>query len=252
MLYRDTRGSGPELVLLHGWGMNAAVWSDLAAALAGQCRVTLIELPGHGESPLLPGGSLAQWARACIEAAPPRAVWLGWSLGALVALQAALEAPSRITRLLLTAGTPRFVQSEDWPCAMPQATFQQFSGALAQDPQTALDRFLALQVRGTADARVTLRSLRGGFRERPAALPQALEQGLELLRSSDLRPYLGGLDCPSRWLLGERDTLVPWTVARQLPGVLPGARVEVLAGAGHAPFLSHRQAFAGWVRESLG
>ncbi|MFZ1536057.1 MAG: alpha/beta fold hydrolase, partial [Chromatiaceae bacterium] len=61
----------------------------------------------------------------------------------------------------------------------------------------------------------------------------------DLLRDSDLRPALGDLDCPSLWLLGARDTLVPPGVALDIAARLPEARVQVIPGAAHAPFLSH-------------
>ena len=81
-----------DLVLLHGWGMNSAVWSGFTRRLAERWRLTLIDLPGHGASPYRGETVLQQWADACLESAPQRAVWLGWSLGGLVALEAALRA----------------------------------------------------------------------------------------------------------------------------------------------------------------
>ena len=44
-------GQGPDLVLLHGWGMNADVWDELAPELARQFRVHCVDAPGHGLSP---------------------------------------------------------------------------------------------------------------------------------------------------------------------------------------------------------
>ena len=102
MLYRETRGSGKDLVLLHGWGMSSAVWGDLANELTANYRVTLLELPGHGSSPLAPGAkSLQDWAHACLAVAPERASWLGWSLGGLVGMQVALLAPERVETLVM-------------------------------------------------------------------------------------------------------------------------------------------------------
>ena len=170
MLACQSLGQGADLVLLHGWGMNGAVWSELAEALGADYRLHLIELPGHGDRPLQTGPELADWARACLEAAPPRAAWVGWSLGGLVAVQAALSAPQRVSRLVLAAGTPRFVQGPDWAPAVARATLKEFGAALVRDPETTLDRFLGLQVRGSSDARGTLRRLRAGFRERPPPL----------------------------------------------------------------------------------
>ena len=238
-LQSHTVGTGPDLVLLHGWGMNAGVWQPVLEGLAARHRVTALELPGHGASPFDPArSSLRDWAAACLDAAPPEAVWVGWSLGAQVALQAALDAPERVRSLVAIAGTPRFVQDTDWPHAMADATFRQFAAALATDHAGTLDRFLGLQVRGATDARETLRELRVAIRSRPAPQLGALRAGLELLLSADLRADLPALRPRSLWLFGERDTLVPVEAAHALEAILPEAEVLILHGAAHAPFLS--------------
>ena len=54
MLQVDVQGHGPDLVMLHGWGMHSAVWSDWADALASEFRVHCVDLPGHGNSLALP------------------------------------------------------------------------------------------------------------------------------------------------------------------------------------------------------
>lgn len=239
-LYRETRGQGPDLVLLHGWGMNAAVWHGLPADLTLGHRLTAIELPGHGGSPHDPAWQgLDDWADVCLAAAPARAVWLGWSLGGLVALAAAQRAPERLAGLVLMTATPRFAQADDWPAAMDPETLARFHEGLLADPAGTLERFLALQVRGSEAARDTLRLLKRELVARPTPDPVALALGLDLLRNSDLRPALQALDCPSLWLFGARDTLVPAAVGADIAALLPEARVQVIAGAAHAPFLSH-------------
>lgn len=239
-LHTETTGAGPDLVLLHGWGMNGAVWETVAESLSADYRVTIIELPGHGHSPFAGGlDSLRDWARACLSAAPDRAVWIGWSLGGQIAVQAALLSPRRVSGLVPVAASPCFVQADGWPHAVARGTLAGFAATLRDDPRTTLERFLALQVRGSAEARPTLRRLRQGLSDRPDPDPAALDRGLELLRETDLRDRLAGLQCPSLWLLGQRDTLVPAGVAEDIERLLPAARVRVIPGAGHAPFLSH-------------
>lgn len=239
-LYRETRGQGPDLVLIHGWGMNAAVWHGLPADLTLGHRLTAIELPGHGVSPFDPSWQgLEDWVEACLTAAPVRAVWVGWSLGGLVALAAARRAPERLAGLVAMTATPRFVQADDWPAAMAPETLSRFHDGLLADPAGTLERFLALQVWGSEAARETLRLLKLELAERPPPDPVALALGLDLLRDSDLRPALEDLDCPSLWLFGARDTLVPAAVAVDIAARLPEARVQVIPGAAHAPFLSH-------------
>lgn len=232
------------LVLLHGWGMNAGVWSglhpDLTAALAAGWPMVPIELPGHGEMPWDPAeADLDAWADACLAQAPPRAAWLGWSLGGLVALAAALRAPQRVSGLILMTATPRFLRAPDWSAAMAGDTLEQFHSGLLAEPAATLDRFLALQVRGSDAARETLRTLRRELAARPAPDPRALALGLDLLRDGDLRPRLAELSCPSLWLFGSHDTLVPAVVAPAVAALVPAARVRVIRGAAHAPFLSH-------------
>jgi pimeloyl-[acyl-carrier protein] methyl ester esterase len=228
------------LVLLHGWGMNAGVWEALPAPVTAARRLAPVELPGHGTAPFPAANpGLEGWAEACLQAAPERAVWLGWSLGGLVALQVALQAPERVYGLILMAATPRFVRAPAWPQAMPPETLAQFHDGLVADPALTLDRFLALQVRGSEAARETLRTLRQEIAMRPAPGAAALARGLSILRDSDLRARLAELRCRTLWLFGQRDILVPAGVADGIVGLLPQAQVRVIPGAGHAPFLSH-------------
>jgi pimeloyl-[acyl-carrier protein] methyl ester esterase len=251
-LHSERIGQGADLVLVHGWGMGSVVWGDLALRLAETFRVTLVDLPGHGASPWQGESSLAQWAQACRVAAPERALWIGWSLGAQVAIRAALDAPGRVGALLCVAGTPRFTQGEDWPHAMAPNTLTEFERALRGDHQGTLARFLALQVQGSQAGRATLRELRQRLAEAPQPQPQALEVGLSLLATVDLRAALADLHCPTRSLLGSRDTLAPARVAQDLQRLRPEAEVQVIHGAGHAPFLSHPEAVLEAVRTLHG
>lgn len=229
-----------NLVLLHGWGMNAAVWDGLSENLQTNATSWPIELPGHGEQPFSDREpDLWAWADACLERAPPRAVWLGWSLGGLVALAAAVRAPKRVEALILLTATPRFVRAADWMPAMPAETIGQFHASLLADPTETLARFLALQVRGSAVARETLRTLRGRLAKRPTPDPHALSLGLDMLRDEDFRGRLPDIRCPALWLFGTHDTLVPPAVAERVEILMPGALTAIIPGAAHAPHLSH-------------
>ncbi|MDT8386631.1 MAG: alpha/beta fold hydrolase, partial [Thiogranum sp.] len=148
MLHVEHYGEGPELMLLHGWAMHGAVFSDWTRLLGEHFRVTVVDLPGHGHSREAEPGELAQWAEAVLEVAPARAAWIGWSLGGLVALAAAGAAPERFRALVLLASTPRFVTCAGWQTAVDAQVFDQFAGQLDASVERTLSRFMALQVRG--------------------------------------------------------------------------------------------------------
>lgn len=236
----QTFGQGPDLVLVHGWGMNAGVWAPLRDRLGARWRVTAIELPGHGESDFAVGQrELFGWTEALLAAAPARALWLGWSLGGQLSLAAAAHAPERFAGLVLMATNPRFVRSDDWPSAMPAETLQAFAEQLDVDAPRTLERFLALQVRGAESAVETLRQLRATTRARPAPRAAALQAGLDLLLRNDLRSTVRDLAVPVLWLFGGRDALVPAVTPEAVRALSPAAQVHCIAPAGHAPFLSH-------------
>jgi len=251
-LHVETFGAGPALVLLHGWGMHSGVWHEFAQRLAQHHRVTLIDLPGHGRSVTFPTPyALATVTQAVLEHAPPNAHWLGWSLGGLIAQHAAHHAPERVAKLVLLASTPQFVRSADWPHAMDPDVLMQFFTELQRDHRATLLIFLALEVQGSAAARIELRALRERIFAHGEPQGAALTGGLNILRDSNLRAQFAALRQPVLALLGSHDRLVPAEVAPDLTRLLPQAITHFIAGAGHAPFLSQPALCAQRVTEFL-
>lgn len=239
-LFVTAQGTGPSLVLIHGWGFNHHVWTPFLPYLTGQYRVYRLDLPGYGRSPRgQAGDSVQRLADHVLEVVPDHAIWLGWSLGGLVALAAAIKWPGRIRALMLMATSPRFVQGPDWPNAIPEQVLATFSQELLIDHARTLQRFLALQTRGAHAVTRTLKILRESLGAARPPDADTLRHGLELLRDTDLRSDIGSLDLPTCMVLGERDTLVPITVEASLAGMhLPWTIIRI-SGAGHVPFLSH-------------
>ena len=237
-LHVEVIGSGPPLVLVHGWAMHGGIFAPLVEALRAQRTLYVVDLPGHGHSRDCRLPLQLPVLAAALRAALPPAPWCGWSLGGLVALEAALQAPRQVPALALVAASPRFVQGPDWPQGMPAQVFAEFAAGLATDWQATLDRFLALEAFGAAHMRETLRLLRAAVMARGAPDPRVLAEGLALLEQTDLRPRLPGLAAPSLWLGGRRDRLVNPAALQAAAALAPRARWRELAQAGHAPFLT--------------
>jgi len=250
-LYTQTSGTGPDLVLVHGWGLHGGIWGRFVPLLEAHFRVTCVDLPGHGRSDWQGEGTLDAMTEAVLSVAPAPAAWLGWSLGGLVATRAALMVPGKVTALVTIASSPCFVRKPGWPSAMLPVLLDTFAAELAQDYVRTLNRFLALQVRGSnryGEVLKTLRALLLAHGEPDAA---GLRAGLEVLQTADLRDRLGDVDCPTLLLMGERDTLVPVNAGRAASELFRNARLEVIEGAGHAPFISQPEVVAGWINSFL-
>jgi len=238
----DTNGSGPDLVLIHGWAMHGGIFAPLAERLAARFRVHVVDLPGHGRSRGEARFDVAACARR-LAAATPRALWLGWSLGGLVALRAALDAPAAVRGLALIASSPRFVAAPDWPHGVAAEVFEQFGADLHAQYRQAIERFLALETMGSAQAQADLRELRQRAFERGEPDVGALVDGLRALETADLREALEHLVVPSLWIAGRRDRLVPPAAMAWAAAHAPQGRYLEF-NSGHAPFLEHADAVA--------
>lgn len=241
-LHVESSGQGPALVLIHGWGLHGGIWSDLLPQLSRRHRVICPDLPGHGASPRTAGLDLHKLVEAVAYNAPRRATYVGWSLGGLIAIELARRLPQRVERLVLMAATPKFVSSADWPCGVAPDVLESFGTELTADYRKTVRDFLTLQVRGDSHAVELLRTLRRRVFAHGEPDPGALADCLDVLGDTDLRDRLSAIHHPALVLAGEHDRLCPAEASRRLAATLPNAELEVIAGASHAPFLSHRNA----------
>jgi pimeloyl-[acyl-carrier protein] methyl ester esterase len=238
-LHIETHGKGPvQLVLIHGWAMHGGVLQPLVDALAEHCTMHVVDLPGHGYSrdcglPLEPHA-----CAAAIAAATPPAIWLGWSLGGLIALTAALDFPLQVRGLAMLCATPKFVREATWPHGSDGALVHQLASDLETDYDGTIERFLALEAMGSADPRAELRHLRQLVFARGEPDLRILQEGIHLLEASDLRSELPHLSMRSSWIAGRRDRLVPPQAMAWSAGQCDGDYHEI-PQAGHAPFFGH-------------
>jgi pimeloyl-[acyl-carrier protein] methyl ester esterase len=239
----EIMGQGKPLVLLHGWGMNSAVWERITKRLAANYRLFLVDLPGMGQSRPVNPYHLYSLAETVAEEIPGVSTILGWSLGGLIAQQIALNQPDRVEKLILVGTNPSFVSKPDWPHGIEARHFQQFNERFEKDFHATLLNFLTLQCMHAKDTRSTIRQLRIAFAAKPTPTQESLNQALDILLQTDLREEISRLYQPTLIIHGDRDTLAPVSAAHWLAMHLQRAKLRVIAGAAHAPFLSHADAF---------
>ncbi len=232
-----------KLILLHGWGMSPQVFDPLIERLES-FEIIAPRLPGYLGSQWASGFDFEQQL-ALMAGDLPAGRLLGWSLGGLYAIELARRYPGQFSRVDLLACNPCFVRRKDWNCALEPSVFDAFYSELNGDWQRCLRRFLSLQMQGEDEARSLLKRFVQELLVMPAVDLGVLQFGLDLLKHWDARASLAELRQPVRLILGERDALVPITLAMQITEQLPHIQVESIAGAAHVPFFSQPDTVAG-------
>jgi pimeloyl-[acyl-carrier protein] methyl ester esterase len=132
---------------------------------------------------------------------------------------------------------------------MEAAAFDAFAHDLAHDAYGVLRRFALLQSHADTHARSVSRRLRDCLSVDGKADSGVLAAGLQILRDTDMRPELPRILQSVLIVHGEHDSVVPPAAGAYLKCALQRAKLEVVAGAAHAPFIGRAQDIARRIGE---
>ncbi|MDR0934295.1 MAG: alpha/beta fold hydrolase [Burkholderiaceae bacterium] len=240
------------IVFWHGWGMGPGVWNDLTAQLhpllSSRYKLIVQPLPGYtpAQEPAVYYSADRMLDDLMAELDEPVTL-CGWSLGAMLAMLAAVRFPARVDKLILISATPNFMKRTDWPSGVALNMIDKLGAGIRVDPATALRRFITIVNQNDVNAREITRKLS----EVTSAPIPVLESGLDLLKHTDFRPIVPDIRQPVLLLHGAHDTLMPSASAEWLRRHLPSARMAVLPGASHAPFLSDTEKCANLIADFM-
>ena len=238
------------IIFIHGWGLNSGVWQPLLASLSEQennnYQLITIDLPGFGENAEmeLEPYSLANICHHIAQTFEQPAVYLGWSLGGLVATEMSLNYPEKVLALITVASSPYFVEQplDNWPGIKP-SVLNSFHNQLAQDTMKTIKGFLKIQAMGSPHIRQDLKLITQLVMAHALPNQQTLTNSLSLLSHCDLRQHLASIKQPFLRLYGQNDSLVPKAVIEQVNHLAPMSEQHLFSHASHAPFISHLEEF---------
>jgi len=229
---RAALAPGPGVLLLHGLGGSRADWALQVPVLAPRFPVVLVDLPGHGASPRLPGRTSIERMAAAVRAVLDdldlgRVHVVGLSLGGAVGLALALEAPARVRSLTLVNAVARLAP----PGPAGALRWLARAALLAGAP---MERVAAHVARGLFP-RPDQQDLRRQAIARLAATPRAAYvAALRALAAFDARARLAAVTCPTLVVAGREDRTLSLAAKARLVAGLPRARFVILPGSGHA------------------
>jgi 3-oxoadipate enol-lactonase len=225
-------GSGPALVLVHGYPLDGGMWSAVARILSERFRVLKPDLPGRSENPLPATGSMESYADFLAEivrsagAAGPVGI-AGFSMGGYAALALLRRRPEAVRALALVdsrAGADDAAGREKRDQAISDVRAR--GSAAAADAM--IDKLLSAEARGRGD--MVERVRRMILRQKPETLESDLTAMRDRADQSDLLPEIR---ISTLVLAGEADAITPPGPAREMAASIPGAEFVEIPGAGH-------------------
>jgi 3-oxoadipate enol-lactonase len=229
-------GEAVPIVFLHGVGSDKRVWQPQIEHFARSRRAVAFDYPGYGESDFRAQASRDDFAAAILAGMDAldiaRAHICGLSLGGVAAIAMHALAPRRCGSLILAD-----------------------SFAVHPDGQAIYERSVAasttIGMRGLAEARVdtllgpaATDELRVDVIETMAAIdPAAYRIGAEAVWLADQRTRAAAIDVPTLVLCGDEDGITPPALSEDLERIVPGARLEIIAAAGHLTNAEQPSAF---------
>ncbi len=227
-------GMAPELVLLHGFTHSGASWGRVVTALGERYRPIAPDIRGHASADAQMPVTLKTVVSDVAALTPAGFALCGYSMGGRIALHAALALPDRVKRLVLIGASPgladpgqraqRVTADERLATELEGSSIEAFAERWAQTPVLA-----GLSAAVAADVRADR------LRSTPAGLARAL-RGLGTGTLEPLWDRLEELTLPVTLIVGERDEKLR-RIAEEMLAALPAARLEVVAGSGHAVHL---------------
>ena len=236
------RGEGPAVVFLHGIGGDAESWLPELEALADRYRAIAWDMPGYGGSPALPEMTFPALAGALQDMLDKldigRAHLAGHSIGGMVALEFAAAFPDRVASLVLYATSPAFGKPDgDWQRDFLKVRLAPLDAGrrLADLAPSIVESLVADDPDPDGIARATAAMGR--------VLEAAYRTAMQCLVTFDRRDALPGISVPTLVLAGENDDNAPAAMMERMAVKIPGARFQVIPGAGHLAHFERPEAF---------
>ena len=244
-LYTQTAGEGGPICFLHGWALNGSVWDPVVQQLKQHNRITTVDLPGHGKSPPPSSGeyTVDSLSESVHKHLTTDTILVGWSLGGLIAINIAARYPELVRKLILIASSPQFANTDSWEHGVKKSIIDGFASDLIQNYRETIHRFLAIQTFGSEQAKPVIRELKAKVFAHGEPHLDSLSKGLKILKNSNLSDVARLIQCPTLIVLGEKDTLIPKSSGNETRNIIANSQLEIIKGAGHAPFISHPDEF---------
>lgn len=231
-----------KLVLIHGFPFDSSMWNSVLSLLESRYHVVNLNLPGFGNRPSIPNGSIADWARDIEKQIREQNIseqvdLCGLSMGGYVALEFAAQFPSRLSRLILCDTKTTIDTSEarsvrltmaDRLASGDESVVQQTMHQLADDMPSKL-----LSATTINSDQQLVEEVKQMILSIPPATLAAAQRSMADRR--DTTEVIRSLDCPVVGIVGSDDEITPTQLMRDIIQTAKRGHLEIIEQAGHLP-----------------
>lgn len=251
---------GPIVLLAHGWGHDRGVWGDVAALLADRSTTVACDARGFGDSEDLlidPASwtldtAVDDLAALVASFAPASVVAVGHSFQGSAVLALAARGVAGLAAVVAIGAAPRWTNTEGYALAIDAAQAEALVTMLEADYVAMIEQLIGgyfPDADQEAAAKALAHSVAIARRVRRAEVPVRI---LERSYEQDIRELLPQIHIPVLLIHGERDVVASPAVGSYLEEHTPGARLEIVPGAGHCPHMTYPHRVAALIEAFVG
>lgn len=246
-------GRGPLVVFLHGIGGNRTNWRDQLAALADAYHAVALDDRGYGDSedyagPLAFEDFAADLLRVLDHLGAAQAHLVGLSMGGRIVLDFYERHPERVASLVLCDAFPGFDAATFPPAARAEfIRLRKEPLVNGKEPRDIAPTIARTLMGPKAPESVYERLIASMGAVHKESYIKTVEATTLYERVADLTT----VKVPTQVIVGDEDKLTPVAMSRRMAEAIPGARLDVIADAGHLSNIEQPAAFNAVLREFL-
>ncbi|WP_075432442.1 alpha/beta fold hydrolase [Buchnera aphidicola] len=227
-----------NLVFFHGWGLDSNIWTYILTILKPYYNIYFIDFPGFGKNIKEPLKNFNEISQKILKKLPEKVIWIGWSMGGLMATDIGLKYPERTKGIILITSSPCFIEKKNW-LGIKIVTLKKIKKEILTNYSNFLKSFQVLHIKNKLKINIHVLNFNNIKKNFLKPTKNSIKYGLKWLIQIDQRKKICNIQVPLLQIYGSLDNMVPARIDVKLKNLYQKHYSYVIPYSKHAPFFSH-------------